>query len=309
MIRQPQKQWRNILKRKEEILSIIKPNISLIVFDTETTGLDKEAKIIQFSAIKYLINEKAEFIEQDVMDFYLNPEMKLSEKITELTGITDAMLESAKTEKVLAPVIYDFLESADVWAAYNKSFDLRMLNQMSERTHLMYNECPSVDVLEMARDIIPRKEVENTKLSTISTYLFPDDNVQFHSSIEDVRATAKVMQVLLKYYISYKEDKDKIPVHVEEAKLFINPKAKSQQRIRLKLDKGESGEIFWDIINKVWSCKSTSKAKKLFESIDMADVERQVLKNFGYGKYSNMDEFAHARFKYVREKEREKKGA
>lgn len=295
-------EWRNISKRKKEIFSLLKPGVILVLFDTETTGLNSEAKIIQFSGIRYLVNPDYTFTEQSLIDTYINPEMELPPKITGLTGITDEMLATARTEKELAPVIYDFLDMSDVWGAYNKSFDLRMLKQMSDRTRLMYMENPSIDVLEMARDIIPKSEVDDHKLGTVTTYLFPDDNTQFHSAIEDVRATARVMQELLQRYIAFEDKEKKIPVHLEKAGIFVNPHAQSQQRIRLMLNTGDYGDIYYDIVKKVWSCKATPKAKKLFESIDMADLERQVLEKYGYWLgYQNMDEIARAWLKFSRE--------
>ena len=60
---------------------------------------------------------------------YLYPEESLSEKIVELTGITDKILEKANSEVVEAPYIYTFLRQCRYWAAYNCSFDIRMLSQ------------------------------------------------------------------------------------------------------------------------------------------------------------------------------------
>ena len=44
--------WRNVTKTAEEILSLLKPGAVICVFDTETTGLSENDKIIQFSAIR-----------------------------------------------------------------------------------------------------------------------------------------------------------------------------------------------------------------------------------------------------------------
>lgn len=302
--------WRNIEKSKKNIFSTIFPDCTMIIFDNETNGLGSSAKIIQFSGVKYRINKDLSFTELESIDVYINPEEELPSKITELTGITEEMLDGMPTERELAPKIFEFMESADVWVAYNTPFDLRMLHQMSDRVQYLFEESPSLDVLEMARDLISPDQIENYKLGTITSFLFPDDTTQFHSAIEDVRATAKVFSLLLKGYMKYKGEKkeEKEPIHLEEAHLFINPRKKSQQRLVMVLNQGKKGDIFYDIVLKNWSCKSDSSSKKLFAKIDLEDLERQFLNKYAYKFGMNsMDEVAKSWMKFKREKEKEKK--
>ena len=120
-------EWRNINFRKEEIFKFLKPGDVITVFDTETTGLGSSAKIIQFSAVKYRIEKDLSLTEIGIIDLYINPEMNLPEKITELTGITDEMLKDMPTEKEIGPKLLEFIEDSDVLAAYNIKFDLRMI--------------------------------------------------------------------------------------------------------------------------------------------------------------------------------------
>ena len=111
-------EWRNVLRGRDDFLKIFQDAKSIIVFDTETTGLGSDAKIIEFAAVRYLISETG-LRETNKIDLFLNPEEPLSEKIVELTGITDEILVKANSERVEAPYIYQFLGSADIWAAYN----------------------------------------------------------------------------------------------------------------------------------------------------------------------------------------------
>lgn len=299
-------EWRNIKKNKESFLSLIEDHKELIIFDTETNGLKKDAKIIQFSAVKYRI-DRFSLQEVDMLDLYINPEEPLPAKIVELTGITDEMLASAKTEDRAADEIFSFMRSADLWAGYNISFDLSKLAAMAERTGRYYQEDDTIDVLQMARDCIPRNKVTDHKLGTITKYLFPDDHFQFHSAIEDVRATAKCMELFLKQYLEFMPETDKTQIRVEWAHFWINPKARSQQRIRLKLTVGETGDIFYDAIKKCWSCKSGTAAKKLFKELDLAGIEEQVLRRYGW-RYnaSDMDLLCRNWGADVRAKAREK---
>lgn len=304
--------WRNIGKTKEMIQPLIYPGQELIVFDTETTGLTSEAKIIQFSGIKFRIDEELHFHMEKQLDVYINPQEPLPPKIIEITGITDEILENAEPESVMAPIVFAFLESAPVWAAYNASFDLRMLSQMEDRTYLMLDRSPTIDILEMARDWLQKPEVENHQLGTIFTHLFPDDTVQFHSAIEDVKASGMVMEALLPKYMAWKPESDsgRVP-HLVKASLFVNPRKGSQQRIRLILSEGEEGDIYYDIVLKRWDCKRTPSATRIFRRLDMAAVEKSVLDKYSnfYHRYENMDELARSWMKFSREKARERRKA
>lgn len=307
--------WRNIAKTKETLLPVIfHPGQMLIVFDTETTGLGPDAKIIQFSGIRFRVDEQLKFHMINQLDVYINPEQPLPPKIVEITGITDEILKHAEPESVMAPIIFSFLESAPYWAAYNSGFDLRMLSQVEDRTYLMLERSHTIDILEMARDWFQKPEVEDHKLGTIFSHLFSDENVQFHSAIEDVKAAAKVMEFLLPKYRDWEPGSivtiGRIP-HIVKASLFVNPRRGSQQRIRLTLSEGEEGDIYYDIVLKRWDCKRTPAATRIFKRLDMAAVEAAVLRKYSnyYQTYESMDQLAQSWMKFRREKARERKKA
>lgn len=276
--------WRNRKENARSILPLIHKYKEVLVFDTETTGLGKTAKIIQFSAVYYVVKSGYALEEVKRMDMFINPGEPLSEKITEITGITDEMLKEAVTEDEAAPAIFGFLESCRLWAAYNKQFDLRMLTQMSSRTGQLFEPRTCMDVLEMARDFVDKSESGTHKLGDVLACLAPDEEFQFHSAIEDVRATARIMSgFLVKYRSVYTEmTEPKRQLKLEWAKPWQNPKMPSQRRVRLMLNEGQYGDIFWDIVGHCWGCKSTKSAKDLFRSIDLANLEKQVLNRYGW---------------------------
>lgn len=281
--------WRNTEKTKREIETLLVPGTKLIIFDTETTGLGKDAKIIQFSGIRYIIDTNFRFQEEKVIDIYINPEMPLPEKIKEITGLNDEILSIYPNEMSEVQRIKEFLLKGDVFAAYNSPFDMRMLEQMSERTKCLLPQRPVLDVLELVRDqFVNNTELENHKLQTITEYLFPDLNFQFHSAIQDVKATEKIISKLIPIYLNDKSNsEEKLKAYLEWASYNENPKQKSQKRIKLKLTVGEYGDIFWDVVKKCWSCKSTTKAKKLFSTLDIANLEQQLLNKYGWRYKAN----------------------
>ena len=93
--------WRNADRTKNRVLPYFQEGTSLIVFDTETTGLGREAKIIEFGGIRYVIRNHA-LVPTHYLNRYINPEEPLSDKIVELTGITDEMVADAGNESTLS---------------------------------------------------------------------------------------------------------------------------------------------------------------------------------------------------------------
>lgn len=301
--------WRNVTKTAEETLPLLTPGRILCVFDTETTGLGSNAKIIQFSGIRLKISPEYKFEEVDFLDLYINPEEKLDQKIKEITGITDELLAEAPAEKQVAPQIFRYLDAADVWAAYNSPFDLRMLDGMSNRTAISLEPHPSIDVLQFSRDWLEKgKDIESHSLTNTYSFLYPDGAIRFHKAIEDVKATISVMEALIPRYVDAIRNTEATPrkeVVVEKAYAWINPHNQKQQRICLRLTDGNmtsSGDIFYDYVGKCWSHKTTAKARKLFESIDLAAIEKRVLElcSNRYDTFTSIDQLAQKRLNWLR---------
>lgn len=300
-------EWRNKWKRKEILKGIYLPGKKLVVFDVETTGLGEKSKIIQFSSITYTIQDDHSLLEQSVYDTYINPHEKLTDKIVEITGITDDILEGAPDEEDVVYTIFDIINSADIVSGYNVPFDMSQVERLGHRTGRYLYMRYMVDVCEMARDFIEKNDIEHHKLENVVRFLFPSGDFAFHDSLEDVRATAGVLELLERKYRELQYEGGKMPAHLDRAYIFINPKKESMQRICLKLSVGNDGDIFYDVVGHYWSCKSTSSAKKLFGQIDMCDVERQMYKKYVIPfNYNGIDDMAKGWMKFMREKKKER---
>ena len=109
-----------------------------VVFDLETTGLspDKDT-IIEIGALKVIQGKVA-----DRFSEFINPHQKLTQQISELTGITDDMLAGARNLQVVVGDFVDFCEDYVV-VGHNLGFDYRFTKMAAEKTSVRIKEIRS----------------------------------------------------------------------------------------------------------------------------------------------------------------------
>ena len=129
---------------------------SYIALDLETTGLEpKKEKITEIAALKV---EHGQITGRFVT--LVNPKRPLTERVVELTGITDDMLKDA-------PVIENsywrgagiYWRSAPV-LGHNIRFDYSFLKQAAVNQKMEF-ECEAVDTLKLCRKLMPEQEKKN----------------------------------------------------------------------------------------------------------------------------------------------------
>jgi len=118
MTAQNQEQMMRRLEVRQIVTSLLARNC--VFFDTETTGLEWDAEIIEICAI--------DSFGKTLIDTLINPVQKLPRKITEITGITDAMLVNAPAMIAVWEKLRAVLNTRHL-VAYNAGFDVRMLHQ------------------------------------------------------------------------------------------------------------------------------------------------------------------------------------
>ena len=122
-----------------------------VVFDLETTGLDPvKHEIIEIGAIR--VNRDS--INHDTFQAFIKPAKKVPKKITELTGISQMMLdaEGEPIEKILREFL-DFLGDLDL-VSFNADFDMAFLQNAAARHSITINNSVSC-ALKMARRAWP----------------------------------------------------------------------------------------------------------------------------------------------------------
>ncbi|WP_051344106.1 PolC-type DNA polymerase III [Alicyclobacillus herbarius] len=160
-----------------------------VVFDTETTGLNaREDTLIEISGVKVAGGKIV-----DTFTTLVDPERRLSAKITELTGISQDMLEGQPKLAEALSRFRDFVGDA-VLVAHNAEFDVGFLHQCAKRIDMEDWSQPVVDTLALARLLYPGEK--NYKLKTL-TQKFRIELVNHHRALADSEATAKLFLHML----------------------------------------------------------------------------------------------------------------
>ncbi|MEE2827660.1 MAG: 3'-5' exonuclease [Myxococcota bacterium] len=160
-------------------------DLSLVAVDVETTGLDvSTARVIEVGIVRF---EKGQIV--DRWGSLINPGMQLPAKITEITKITDTMLEDKPSFRELKWEIYSRLRDR-VFIAYNADYDWGILHHAMQRVGLTLPDIPILDPLVWARKLMPNERRHN--LGSVTNKLGIDlENA--HRAEDDAEAAGKVL--------------------------------------------------------------------------------------------------------------------
>ncbi len=158
---------------------------TFIVFDLETTGFSPiKDKIIEIGAVKV---EKGKITEK--FSTFVNPQIPIPFKITQLTSITDAMVMDAPPIEEVLPRFLEFVGDG-VLVAHNASFDVSFIEQNC-RYQDIQPDFTSVDTVAMARVLLPT--LSRFKLNIVAKAL----NISLenhHRAVDDAGATAEIFE-------------------------------------------------------------------------------------------------------------------
>ncbi len=173
--------------------SDLKDNV-FVVFDLETTGwnnnpaMGRMDKIIEIGAVKMIGGEIAERFSS-----FVACGERLSERITELTGIVDEdLVDAPPIERVIAD-FYKFADGA-ILVGHNVSFDYRFVDYYGEQNGYHFHQ-KQLDTLTLAQELL-RGRLANYKLDTVAAHY--GFTFRHHRAFDDALVTAKVFTELIK---------------------------------------------------------------------------------------------------------------
>lgn len=178
----------------------------ILVFDFETTGLKpKVDKIIEVGAILLeKRNDGYEIIEE--IDYLIKQKQPITDFISNLTGITNQMLEQEGVEEEFAFRKLDSLiDKNTLLVAYNLAFDIGFLSALY-KTYVAHNYLIENDILDCMAVYKDRYKYPHKLESAVETLGLT--NPSAHRASEDAKATFKVLEKLafmqnnLKLYVN-----------------------------------------------------------------------------------------------------------
>lgn len=291
--------WKNIDTEKEVINDFYDVD-TIVIYDLETDGLEKTCRILQFSAMR--VNVK-DFSEIDRMNIYIKSPYSVNGlAATAINGITDEILnEKGINEEQAFEKITNFIKDDDVICGYNNNrFDDDRLNNFYRGFGKTLKFKKSLDVLSTAKRIISDKEPKlqkpsrggkirpSYKLIYLTELFDENNNFKFHSSDEDISATAFVLENLLRIC------KERINEFETTKSETINPELHSGtaniknvsvfaptsfvKRVYVNTDKGT---IFYDCKKNVWDTKTAN-----LNALNIDDIWKQIKSKLNI-KYQN----------------------
>ena len=170
---------------------------NILVFDTETTGIyPKKDEIIEIGIMKASFGEKQPIPEREAdLLIRLSGGRSLPPFITNLTGITDAMLRDQGVEKETACEILSpfFSGERTLLVAYNAQFDLCFLYYFLHRfgKASMLQGIKMLDAMTVYKD---RRPYPHKLQNAIDAYGLKTQNT--HRAVDDARATLELVYAM-----------------------------------------------------------------------------------------------------------------
>jgi DNA polymerase-3 subunit alpha (Gram-positive type) len=175
---------------------------SYISIDLETTGLNpKLDRIIEIGVVKVVDGQIV-----DTFETLINPGRKLEERITDLTGITDADLADKPYMEDVLPELLAFVGDELPLLGHSILFDYSFLKKAAVDRKLKFEKW-GIDTLKIARKYLP--ELEHRSLGYLCNfYQIPH---KAHRALNDAEATHLLYQRLCQEF--YREEESLFDRH------------------------------------------------------------------------------------------------
>ena len=155
-----------------------------VAFDLETTGLSpRHDRIIEIGAVVMKNG-----VEIDRFQTFVDPHMKLSKETTELTGITDEMIQGAPDIEQVLPAFLEFVNGR-VLVAHNADFDTAFIREACRKQNLAYTYT-AADTLVLSQNLMTK--LNKHKLNIVANALsLPEFN--HHRAADDAVTCGLIM--------------------------------------------------------------------------------------------------------------------
>lgn len=167
-----------------------------IAVDVETTGLNpSEDKLLEIAAVHFMNGKII-----DSFNMLINPEIKISCKISMINGITNSMVKNKPKEIEVINEFYKFINMLSdkniPFCAHNAKFDFTFLENAFKRANIKI-KFQYFDILHLTRKYL--KGLPNYRQETIINH-FGIINENSHRALSDAKACGEIFIILSKIY-------------------------------------------------------------------------------------------------------------
>lgn len=140
----------------------------VIVFDTETTGTDKnQDRLVEFGGIELVDGVET----GNFLHLYFNPEIDISEEVVAIHGITNEMAKQYPTFEAQVDKLIKFINGAEL-VAHNSKFDQEMIDAELKRVNKgqLIDYCKNITDTYFIAKVILNQELKKFSLDKLCSY-------------------------------------------------------------------------------------------------------------------------------------------
>ena len=167
-------------------------DLTFVVFDSETTGLDAEKdEVVQLGAVR-IVNGK--LVPGEVFDTLINPGKPIPASSTKVHRVTDEMVANAPVFSEGCRAFHAFANEA-VIVAHNAPFDMAFMHRQAEEVGIQFDH-PVLDTVHLSAVVFggSSEHTLDALCSRLGVDIPPDMR---HTAIGDAIATAQVLIAML----------------------------------------------------------------------------------------------------------------
>lgn len=269
--------------------------LPFFIFDTETTGVKENDRIVELAILKcQIINKKAVILEEH--DIYIQPPFEMEQKVIDIHGITNEFLKGKPTEKEVFQTIKKVFGRRPILVGHNVEFDIGMVSRMYERNGETFTFQIGLDTLDMARDVLFGKDVTDYKLGTLLNITGLDFGLTFHNALDDIKGTLRLLDYC---YAEYKDMPDE---NENKTILYMNYmyywKGYNKKQSGMYVDTN-LGRIYYSTFYKCWL-----SSKVDLEKCNINALETEVLLKTGLPSMKEYGRMTENKFKALKAERR-----
>lgn len=174
-------------------------NVNYIFLDTETTGLSAEKERMTEIA---MVRTDSNFNIIDQYETLINPERVISARITEITGITESIVEFERKYDEVIPEIDAWFNNNNgfkqIAVAHNAPFDMKFINKAGQDILGRDIITDFIDTVSLARELKPFWR--DHKLATCANK-FNILNENHHRALNDTMVLLQIGAILIPDFV------------------------------------------------------------------------------------------------------------